>query len=534
MTLEAGHNHVGAVAVKGRDETLIKVTQVSKKFGGVHALKGIDLEVNAGEVNALLGENGAGKSTLIKIIAGAMTADGGSIEIAGREHSFKSPAESRAAGLAVVYQELSLIPSLSVAANLFLGREPRNRLGLVNRRKLLRDADEFLDSYGFPLDSKARVSDLPFAYRQMTEISKALIGDVRVLVLDEPTSALTSGEEEILFSAVERVTARGVGVIYVTHRLKEVFRISHRVTILRDGRNAATMLTKDVDMDKLVAEIVGPNHNGLKTAVASDNTLSQPGHGNGVSSSSSPIFQLKAVSNDRLRGVDLEVREGEIHGLAGSIGSGRTEILETVFGLRKIKAGTMSMDGKEVSIKSPYEAIAKGIALAPEDRHEEGLILDQTIEQNLALPRLKGLTRYGWFLRKASKAQANLAMQTLSVKAPASSVRVKNLSGGNQQKVVFAKWFPPVPKLLLLDEPTVGVDVGAREEIYGVVRDIARSGSAVLVASSDLLELMILCDRISIVADGRVVTTVNRSELIGEEELHRLIQQSHSFSKELS
>lgn len=534
MTSEAGRINAGTVTVKANDETLVKVTQVSKSFGGVHALRGVDLEVKAGEVNALLGENGAGKSTLIKIVAGVMTADDGSIEIAGRAHSFKSPAESRAAGLAVVYQELSLVPSLSVAANLFLGREPRNRLGLVNRGKLLRDAEEFLTSYGFPLDPKARVSDLPFAYRQMTEISKALIGDVSVLVLDEPTSALTAGEEEILFSAVERVTARGVGVIYVTHRLKEVFRISQRVTILRDGRNAATMLTRDVDMDTLVAEIVGPNHHSLRPPVADGDASSQPRGGHAISSTAPPTLQLTAVTNDRLRGVDLTVTEGEIHGLAGSIGSGRTEILETVFGLRKAKSGTIAMGGKPVKIVSPYDAIAKGIALAPEDRHKEGVILDQTIEQNLALPRLKALTKYGWFLRQASKKQAELSMKTLSIKAPGSSALVKNLSGGNQQKVVFAKWFPPVPKLLLLDEPTVGVDVGAREEIYGVVRDIARSGSAVLVASSDLVELMILCDRISIVADGRVVATVSRSDLVREDDLHRLVQQSQSLTKEVS
>ena len=511
------------------DGILIKVTQVTKSFGGVHALKGIDLEVKAGEVNALLGENGAGKSTLIKIIAGVLAADSGSIEISGREHSFSSPAESRAAGLAVVYQELSLVPSLSVAANLFLGREPRNRLGLINRRKLLQDTRTFLESYGFPLDPKARVGDLPFAYRQMTEISKALIGEVRVLVLDEPTSSLTAGEEEILFSAVERVTARGVGVIYVTHRLKEVFRISQRVTILRDGRNAATMLTKDATMDTLVAEIVGPDHRSLQTPTGRKKSAELVHNPNAVVS-----LKLTGVVNDRLRGVDLSIKQGEIHGLAGSIGSGRTEILQTIFGLRKLKAGSIELDGKHLNVRNPYDAIRQGIALAPEDRLNEGLILDQTIEQNLALPRLKQLTKYGWFLRKASKIQADLAMKTLSVKAPNPSALVSTLSGGNQQKVVFAKWFPPKPKVLLLDEPTVGVDVGAREEIYGVVRELAQSGASVLVASSDLNELMLICDRISIVADGRIALTVDRAELNREEDLHRLVQQPQTLTKELS
>ena len=514
---------------KANDEILVKVSQVTKSFGGVHALRGIDLEVRAGEVNALLGENGAGKSTLIKIIAGVIAADTGSIEISGHDHSFKSPAESRAAGVAVVYQELSLVPSLSVAANLFLGREPRNRLGLVNRRKLLQDTRTFLDSYGFPLDPKACVGDLPFAYRQMTEISKALIGEVRVLVLDEPTSSLTTEEEEILFSAVERVTARGVGVIYVTHRLKEVFRISQRVTILRDGRNAATMLTRDATMESLVAEIVGPDHRSMRVPADSEEPSALSHNPN------APIaLNMTGVVNDRLRGVDLSVKQGEIHGLAGSIGAGRTEILQTIFGLRKVKAGSMELHGKPLKVRNPFDAIRQGIALAPEDRHKEGIILDQTIEQNLALPRLKQLTRCGWFLRKASIIQADLAMKTLSVKAPDSSVLVSKLSGGNQQKVVFAKWFPPMPKILLLDEPTVGVDVGAREEIYGVVREIARSGASVLVASSDLNELMKLCDRISIVTDGRIVLTIDRQEIDREEDLHRLVQQPLTLTKEFS
>jgi ribose transport system ATP-binding protein len=504
---------------------LIRVAGVTKRFGGVQALRGVNLDVLPGEVHALLGENGAGKSTLIKILSGVHAYDEGVIEIDGQKVAFDSPARSREAGVAVVYQDLSLVESLSVGANLMLGREPRTRLGFVKNRQLMAEVGEFLRSHGIPLDPKTPVGALPFAYRQMTEICKALMGHVRVLILDEPTSALTGGEEQILFDAIRAVTDRGVGVIYVTHRLNEVFRISQRVTVFRDGANAGMFSTAQTDMKQLVAAIVGPKHAALqaKAGVAGNGgSVATPA----TTATAAAVLKLSNVRNDRLRDVDLVVEHGEIHGLAGLIGSGRTEILQTIFGLRSVATGTVEIDGLARSRLSPADAIQLGVALVPEDRHLEGLVLEHSIERNLTLPRLPQFSRWGWLRSQAAEQQAKRSMNELAVKAPGASTPVKFLSGGNQQKVVFAKWNHPRPKLLLLDEPTVGVDVGAREEIYGVVHDAAQAGTGVLVVSSDLDELLRLCDRISIVADGSIVKTLARAELANAEALHHLIQLS--------
>ena len=527
---------VAVAAASSPRVPLIRVTGVTKKFGGVQALRGVNLEVLPGEVHALLGENGAGKSTLIKILSGVHAYDEGSIEIAGQKVAFESPAKSREAGVAVVYQDLSLVESLSVGANLMLGREPRTRLGFVRQRELMAQVSAFLHQHNIPLDPRVPVDSLPFAYRQMTEICKALMGDVRVLILDEPTSALTGGEEQILFDAIRTVTARGVGVIYVTHRLNEVFRISQRVTVFRDGANAGLFATAETDMKQLVAAIVGPRHAAMQArqettrGAAAQTEPVEVEHAIAQSAPQveprAPVLTLSNVSNARLARVDLTVRQGEVHGLAGLIGSGRTEILQTIFGLLPIHAGTIELDGQPLAAHSPADAIRRGVALVPEDRHLQGLVLDHSIERNLTLPRLPQFSRGGWLLAKAAAQQARTAMKQLSVKAPDASTQVKFLSGGNQQKVVFAKWNYPRPKVLLLDEPTVGVDVGAREEIYGVVHDAARAGTGVVVVSSDLDELLRLCDRISIVVDGSIERTVERAQIRHAEELHHLIQLS--------
>jgi len=534
QTKETSEMSEPVAAASSPQVPLIRVAGVTKRFGGVQALRGVNLEVLPGEVHALLGENGAGKSTLIKILSGVHAYDEGSIEIAGERVAFDSPAQSRAAGVAVVYQDLSLVESLSVGANLMLGREPRTRLGFVKKRQLAAMVNDFLRAHGIPLDARTPVGSLPFAYRQMTEICKALMGDVRILILDEPTSALTGGEEQILFDAIRTVTSRGVGVIYVTHRLNEVFRISQRVTVFRDGLNVGMFPTAQTDMKQLVAAIIGPGHAALhareRTAVGSASNVPAVGKEN-VAVAAQPILALSKVGNDRLRDVDLTVCKGEIHGLAGLIGSGRTEILETIFGLRVVDTGSIVIDDQALSRITPAQAIKLGVALVPEDRHVQGLVLDHSIERNLTLPRLPQFSRWGWLRSQAAVQQAQNSMKKLAVKAPGSSTYVKFLSGGNQQKVVFAKWDHPRPKLLLLDEPTVGVDVGAREEIYGVVQDAARAGTGVLVVSSDLDELLRLCDRISIVVDGRIVNTLDRALLGNAEALHHLIQLSRSTTE---
>ena len=499
---------------------------MTKSFGGVKALRGVSLEVKAGEVHALLGENGAGKSTLIKILSGVHSFDSGTIEIEGAPVAFDNPAESRKAGIAVVYQDLSLVESLSVGANLMLNREPTSRFGFLKKRQLMAEAEDFLKRHNIPLDPRATVGSLPFAYRQMTEISKALMGRVRVLVLDEPTSALTSDEEQILFDAVATVLRQNVGVIYVTHRLNEVFRISDRVTVLRDGANVGTFDTAQTDMKTLVAAIVGPKHPSAESAARAHDDTPRPARS--ADAGEHELLALSGIVNDRLRGVDLSLMDGEIHGLAGLIGSGRTEILETVFGLRPIVAGEFRLGGAALRMRGPEEAIERGIALVPEDRQVQGLVLDHSIERNFSLPRLPHFSWASWVRRGAETEETEAAITRFSIKAPGPSTRVRNLSGGNQQKVVFAKWNNARTRILLLDEPTVGVDVGAREEIYGLVREAAQSGAGVLIASSDLSELILLCDRISIVVDGRVIATLGRGEFSDAEHLHQLIQISQT------
>lgn len=501
---------------------LVSFKGISKSFGPVQALKDVNFDLGAGEVHALLGQNGAGKSTLIKILAGVQPRDAGRIEIEGREVDFHTPAGARAAGVAVVYQELSLVPSMTVADNIFLMREP-NRFGIVERRRIVKEARRFLDDYGFKIHPQAVVGDLPFAYRQLTEIAKALMGEVRILVLDEPTSSLSSGEEVILFDAVAEVTKRGVGVIYVTHRLGEVFRLAQRVTVLRDGVNVATFRTAETSIPALVAAIVGPSSKATAAELDTANGATKP-----TGQLDAPRVELISVHNERLRGVDLKLYPGEILGLAGMIGSGRTEILETIFGLRRIVRGELKIDGKPARMGEPLDAIRRGIALVPEDRHLQGLVLDHSIERNVAMPRLGRLGRFGLFMRGRSRARALDAMRELSIKAPHPSTPARALSGGNQQKVVFGKWRDPTPDVLLLDEPTLGVDVGAREQIYGVIRRAAAQGSAVLVISSDLGELAMLCDRICIVANGRIKVEAMRGDIEGEEQLHHLVQEARA------
>ena len=496
---------------------LLEFRNISKRYGAVKALVDVSFDLRPGEVHALLGQNGAGKSTLIKVLAGVVAKDSGSILVNGEPRELRTPSCARNAGIAVVYQELSLVPSMSVADNIFLNREP-SRFGIADRRAIRTQVQRFLYDHGFNLDPAAAVGKLPFAYRQLTEIAKALIGNVRILVLDEPTSSLSSEEEAILFGAVEEVTRKGVGVIYVTHRLGEVFRLAQRVTVLRDGRDVETFNTAESDIPSLVRAIVGPK--GSSVDASPTGTVRKSARDDAPL-----VLELSAVSNDRLDQVNLTVREGEILGLAGMIGGGRTEILETIFGLRKVRHGRMALKGQQISFRSPIDAIRSGVALVPEDRHKQGLVVDHAIERNISMARLPGLSLFGLFRRKLAAQRADEAMRELSIKAPARATPVRALSGGNQQKVVFGKWRHPTPAVLLLDEPTVGVDVGAREQIYAMVRNAASAGSAVIIVSSDLGELAMLCDSVAIVARGAVKARLSRAEFGGEERLHHLVQE---------
>jgi ribose transport system ATP-binding protein len=500
--------------------------ELNKSYGSFLALRGVDFDLRKGEVHALMGQNGAGKSTFIKLLAGAETPTAGVITIDGQPCTFKSPADASRAGISVVYQDLSLVPDMTVADNIFLGREPTNVAGVVRTGDIQRKTKELLERYGFPLDPTAKVGDLPFAFKQMTEIAKALLVNAQVLILDEPTSALTEGEEAILFDAVRKVVAQGVSVIYVTHRMQEVFKICDRVTVFRDGKNVETSLVKDINMEMLVASIIGNvKHNKPRKHEALE-PLDLAARRKSILKDM-PVLELRNVVNSRLKGISLTVKSGEIVGLAGALGSGRTEILQTIFGLLPVPvdSGEVILRGKSASFRGPMDAINAGIGLVPEDRHAEGLVLQHSVERNLSLPFLHRLTRLGTFLKKTAYIRAGKTMGELRVKASSSATFVSTLSGGNQQKVVLGKWFNPLCSLLLLDEPTVGVDVGAREEIYSNIRSAVSEGSAVLVVSSDLAELLLICDRIYIVNEGVTTGHFFADEIDGEETLHHAIHQ---------
>lgn len=505
-------------------DVVLRCTRLTKTYGGVQALCSVDLDVRAGEVHCLLGQNGAGKSTLIKIVAGVATPDSGHVEIGGQALAKHTPASVRDAGLAVVHQELSLVPSLSVAANLFLGREPRNWLGFVRNKRLRRDAQEVLTRYELPLRYTTVVGEMPFAYRQLTEIARALSGDLKVLVLDEPTSALEQHEEELLFRAIRHLVEQGVGVLYVTHRLAEVTRLSTRTTILRDGQLVGTYETRDIDMDFMVRSIVGQAGTGRgDSEYRKDGVSSTQMLGRSVAAKV-PLLELHNVHGPGLNGVDLVVKAGEIMGLAGISGSGRTEILETLFGLRRTTAGKIFLSGLPANFRNTYEAVRRGVGFVPEDRKLQGLIPEHSIQRNVELPRLGELSRFGLVHRGQSAERAREAMTEFGVKARSMKARISDLSGGNQQKVVFGKWRDPAPKVLLLDEPTAGVDVGARGDIYASIRRLAAQGTAVVLASSEFAELLMLCQSIAVIIDGKVSEIVAPSDVQSEEALHVLAQ----------
>ena len=469
-----------------RRDVVLVANGVSKAFGGVYALKGVDFELRAGEVHALLGPNGAGKSTLIKILDGVQPPDEGTVQVDGRER--------KAADIATVFQELSLVPSLSVAENIFLGNEPTSRWGLVDRKRMNRIARELLERLGLRLRPDESVENLSVAARQLVEIAKAIHRDARVLVLDEPTSTLTKADQLLLFESVRDIQKSGVGIIYVTHRLTEVFELANRVTIIRDGRKVMTADVADIEMATLVREITGADAEVDPPSKESFDRFSDggtaPKRGGG------PKLRVTGLSGDRFTDISFQAGGGRIVGIAGLIGSGRTELLETIAGVRRATSGEIQLDGRVVRFRHPWEALRSGVALVPEDRHRSGVVLQHSIQRNLTLAHRRSLTRAGFVDNRGAASLARGLVETLQVKAASVASPVQSLSGGNQQKVVFAKWLQPGLQALLLDEPTQGVDVRARQEIYTVIRRFAEEGAAIVVVSSDFAELQELCDEV--------------------------------------
>jgi len=479
---------------------LIRMQGIVKSYPGVRALRGVDLMVQPGQVMGLVGENGAGKSTLLKVLAGAVTADEGTIEVSGRPTELRTPRDSRDAGIAVIYQELMLAEHLSIAENVFAGREPSRGWRGVDFRAMRRDTSTLLRELGIKASPRDQVGRLNVARRQMVEIAKALSTNARLIVMDEPTSSLTEDEVETLLALVTRLRERGGSVVYVSHRMREIFAVADAITIMRDGELVGVHRTADVTPDQVVKMMVGRE------------LVDMYGSRPAPRPASTPVLAVRGLhAGPRVRDVSLSVSAGEIVGLAGLVGAGRSETALAVFGHLRRTEGTVLIDGTEVHLRSPREAIAAGIAYVPEDRKQQGLFLNLPIRTNMSSACLDDVSSNGVLSTRRDRALAERLAGDLRVKASSVETAVGTLSGGNQQKVVLARWLARRPKVLILDEPTRGVDVGAKAEIYRLIRDIAAEGVAVLVISSELPEVLGLSDRVLVMREGCLVGELDGS-----------------------
>jgi len=481
---------------------LLEMRGISKRFAGVQALEGVSLSVRPGEVVALIGENGAGKSTLMKILGGVHTPDAGEIRVDGQPVIIQSVKDSTRAGVSFIHQELNVLDNIDVAGNVFLGREPTvgGPLRLLDRARMLAETQPYLDRLGLNVSGRTPLSQLPLAHQQMVEIAKALSLQSRLIIMDEPTSSLTLTETERLIQVVKELREQGVSVIYISHRLGEVREMADRVVGLRDGRNAGGLSQEEITHDRMVSLMVGRD---LEKFQAPADPAPKPTR-----------FTVSGLRTRRYpdREVSFEIGAGEILGMAGLVGAGRSEAAQAIFGVDPSLGGTMTLDGRAITVRAPWDAIRQGIYLAPEDRRRSGLIVDMTVRDNITLPVLSRHAPGGLIQKGRETAAAQAASESLRVKTPTAEFPVRNLSGGNQQKVVLAKWLSLEPKLMIFDEPTRGIDVGAKAEIYELMRGLARQGVAVLMISSDMEEVLGQSDRIAVMHEGRVAGYLPRAE----------------------
>lgn len=480
----------------------VEMTGIKKSFGGLNVLRGVDFSVDRGTVHALMGENGAGKSTLLKILQGVLLPTEGTITVFGRPMSAHSPEMSRSLGIGMIFQELSLIPSLTIAQNIFLAREPR-RLGVfVDDRVAATKARALMSELGLDLDPNSPVEKLSTGQMQMVEIAKAISQNARVLIMDEPTSALSGFEVEHLFSLLKRLTADGVAIIYVSHRMDEIYQVAEHVTILRDGRNVATAPLEQMQIQDLVEQMIGKRVGAFDWRPRT------------VDRSRPPVLELRGVSGaEKPIDVSFELHAGEVLGIAGLLGSGRSELARVMFGVDRKVSGEIRVKGRPIEIDRPRAAMDAGIALIPESRSREGLIVAHSVRANLALPRIDNLVRGPLLDNAEETTSAKSIVQKLRIKTETDAVPVRTLSGGNQQKVVLGKWMATNPDIFILDEPTAGIDVGSKSEIVELIRGLADEGRAIVMISSEIAELLAVSDRVLIMSDGRLVREVTRDEI---------------------
>jgi ribose transport system ATP-binding protein len=485
-------------------ELLVEMKDISKSFPGVHALDGAQFELRAGEVHALVGENGAGKSTLMKVLCGIYSADAGVIKVKGVEVAPSNPKAAQDLGIAIIHQELNLMGHLTVAENIFIGREP-HRGPFLDERALRRKTLDLFEELHIHLDPGARVSRLAVAQQQMVEIAKALSFNSDVLIMDEPTAALTDTEIDELFRITRLLRERGHGIVHISHRLEELKQISDRVTVMRDGRYINTVVTAETNIQQIISMMVG------RTIFEASPELPE-------NPSQEVVLEVRNLNRGRqVRDVSFQLRRGEILGVAGLVGAGRTEVMRAIFAADRPESGTVLVKGQPVSIRTPQDAVGYGIAYLSEDRKRYGLALSMDVEVNTVLASLRRFaSRLGWVRAGATRAQALKLVDQLAIKTPGIRQRVKNLSGGNQQKVVVAKWLTADTDILIFDEPTRGIDVGAKSEIYKLLNDLAREGKAVIMISSELPEILRMSHRILVMCDGRITGELSAAEATQE------------------
>jgi ribose transport system ATP-binding protein len=488
----------------GEPQLLLEVRGIGKSFPGVRALNNVHLQLKQAEVLAVLGENGAGKSTLMKILAGVQPADEGEVLIDGKPVEITGVQDALDQGIALIHQELNMASNLSVGANIFLGREPR-KFGLIDEATIHRNSKGFLEMVGLDIDPNVRVGELTIGRQQLVEIAKALSVDARVLIMDEPTSSLSQTESEVLFSVIKDLRSRGVSIIYISHRLGEAKELADRVTVLRDGENAGELGREEISHNTMVKLMVGRDISQFYPR-----TIHKPGDvAMEVRKLRTPVHPLHELN--------FTLHAGEIVGMAGLVGAGRTELLATLFGVTPPVGGDILIDGKKVDVQSPEDAIRSRMALVPEDRKQQGLILDMTVGENMGLACLKRESPNGLFLNFAREAEITAQMiEQMRVKTPSPQQIVRYLSGGNQQKVVLGKWLALEPRVLLLDEPTRGIDVGAKQEIYGLMEELAGRGVAILFVSSEMEEVLGMSDRALVMHEGRITGELTREQLSEE------------------
>ncbi len=492
----------------GMDDAVLAATAIGKRFPGVVALSDVDLELRGGEVHALVGENGAGKSTLIKVLTGVYAPDDGMLALDGRVASFARPLDAQAAGISTVYQEVNLVPLQSVASNLYLGREPRTRLGLVDFRAMHRAARELLDSYGLAVDVTRPLRTLGMGVQQMVAVARAADTKARVVILDEPTSSLEAREVDTLFAIIERLRADGVAVLYVSHRLDELYRICDRVTVLRDGRRVHGGPMADLPRIELVAMMLGRDLEEVRREGATKF------EGEHTAAETEPVLDAVGLTaKHRLDGVDVTVRPGEIVGLGGLLGAGRSETAMAIAGALPLDSGVVSVGGKRLRTGSVAAAMRAGVVLLPEDRKADGILPELSVRENIVLAALPRLSRTGLVSRRRQDAIVDTFMRRLRIKAASPDQRVGELSGGNQQKVLLARLLCTQPKVLLLDEPTRGIDVGAKAEVQALVDELAADGLGVVLISSEFDEVVEGSDAIVVLREGKVVARLEGEDV---------------------